>query len=304
MTTMEIERRQTVCPGCDAGYPAACGFCPTCGTPLLQIGMERSFSVIAPAILSAQLRADVAARIAKVLDCPGDVSALDRALADGEVRLVDNLDQEPARALAAMLARMHVGARVEPTGTAPRLSAWAWIPGYLPILAGLVVGVVTRVPLSVGFVGGVVLSVVTLAMHGRKRAQSALAAYAMPVIPGSLPGWDAAAKPLAPLLRSLPAPAREPLAALATHTAFILDGVADYGGPAAEAATKLLESGIAAARAGSGPAVVEELRRLAVAAGQARSELGQLSDAAALEGHQQIAQKLEQAALAALPARS
>lgn len=302
MTAMEIERRQTVCPGCDAEYPAACGFCPTCGTPLLSASTGQSFSVIAPAILSAQLRADVAARIAKVLDCPGDTAALDRALTEGEVRLVDNLDQAAARALAAMLARMHVGARVEPLGTAPRVSPWTWIPGYLPLLLGLVVGVVTRVPLSVGFVGGAVLSVVSLAMHGRKRARVALSAYAMPVIAGSLPGWDAVAKPLAPLLHSSPASVREPLAALATHTAFILDGVADYGGPAAEAATKLLESGIAAAQ--SGPPASEELRRLADAARQARSELGQLSESAALEGHQQIAQKLEQAARAALPARS
>jgi hypothetical protein len=95
---------------------------------------------------------------------------------------------------------------------------------------------------------------------------------------------------------------REPLAALATHTAFILDGVADTGGPAGEAATKLLESGIAAAQSGS--AAIDELRRLADAARQARSELGQLSGTAALEGHQLIAQKLEQAARAALPSRS
>jgi hypothetical protein len=301
---MELERRQTCCPGCDGEYPAACGFCPACGTPALEASVGTSFSVIVPAIPSARLRSEVAARVERILDCPHGAAALERALAEDEVRLVDNLDEIPAKALAGALARLHVqGVRVEPTGASPGTSRWTWIPGYLPALLGLVVGTVTAIPFVAGLIGGAVLSALALTVHGRRREKAALSAFAMPIIAGSLPAWKPVAQPLAALLRELPAPLREPLGTLATTTAFILDESAECG-----AATSLLEAGMATARGAleskaDSVLAQEELRRLAAAAQQARTELEGLPKTASLEDHQAIARRIEQATRLALPPR-
>lgn len=267
--------------------------------------MGPSFSVFVPCVPSSRLRAEVAARLEKVLDGPADSAALQRALAEGDVRLVDNLDEPAARAVATMLARLHVqGVRIEPARAPAR--GWTWLPGYAPVLLGLLVGAFTSLPLVYGLLGGAALSSVALLAHAR-RARVARRAFAAPVIAGSLPGWNASAKILPTLLQALGPSAREPLARLATATAFILDEVADYDSRLGRAAMAMLEAGIAVARGLTETATptergTEALQRLAQIARAARAELEGLSNTAGGEGHGAIAQKLEQAAHAGLPA--
>ena len=271
------------------------------------------FSVFVPHIPSSRQRADVAAYLAKLLDCPAGGRAVEAALAAAEARLVDDLEEAPAYALAAALARKHVqGVRVEPTRPARVPFPWTWVPGYLPALLGLLVGVVTAVPVGVGLLAGGALSGVIMVTHRRGQAKAARSALAMPVIAvESLAGWGPVAKQLTSLLPTLPPTVRAPLGRLASAAAFVLDEHGKDSLPG-ESALKLVEVGLTLARgagaSGTEPSpAVEELSRLAEAAGRARAELAGLAkaDVAAIEQEQKrIADTLGQVARAALPAGS
>jgi hypothetical protein len=300
---VELDRRRTLCPGCDEEYPLACGACPSCGTLALQPSAGDRFSVFVPEVPSARQRAEVAAYLEKLLDCPGGGRALEAALAAGQLRLVDDLDEAPARALAAALGRKHVqGARVEPTRPSATPFPWTWVPGYLPLVLGLVVGVVTAIPLGAGLLGGVVLSGLAMLVHRKGQAKTAASALAMPVIAvESLAAWRPIAKQLTALLPTLPPQVRAPLGKLATSAAFVVDEYGEGSTPA-RSALELVATGLTLARSGAEPAALSaQLTPLAEAAGRARAELTAPDGARDEQAQQRIADTLGQAARAALP---
>jgi hypothetical protein len=310
---MELERRRTICPGCDEEYPLACGACPACGTTSLQPSGGERFSVFVPQIPSVRQRAEICAYLEKLLDCPGGRTVVEAALEAGESRLVDDLDEAAANALAAALGRKHVqGVRVEPTRARRTPFPWAWLPGYLPVLAGLGLGLVTSIPVGAGVVAGVLVAIVAMEIRRRRMAKAAHASLAMPVIAGeSLPGWRPVAKQLGSLLPTLPPPVRVLLGKLASTAAFVMDEYGEGSLPG-DSALKVLEIGLRLAR-GATPAgadqrpAVAELSRLAEAAGRARAELEGLSASGGANNEQEqqrIADTLGQAARAALPAGS
>lgn len=306
---MELERRRTLCPGCDQEYPLACGACPACGTLALQPSASDRFTVLVPEIPSDRQRAEVAAYLEKVLDCPSGGRALEAALAAGPTRLVDDLDQAPAQALAKALGRRHVqGVRVEPTRPMAVPFPWTWMPGYAPALLGLGIGLVGRMPL-VGLLAGAVLSGVAMLVHRARSAKGAGSVLAMPVIGGdALPGWAPVGKQLAALLPTLPSAVRDPLGRLALSAAIVLDEY-HQGSPPGDAALGVIGAGLERARAAMIPgtdatSVAAQLGPLADAADRARAELARLatSDVTATEPEQKrIADTLGQAARAALP---
>lgn len=279
---MEQENRQVRCLACDATYPLATGVCPSCGAEALAPTSAQSYTVWVHDIPSSRHREEIANLLCEMFDCADDAATVAQNLADGPVALCTDLSREAAQILVESLQRRHVAARLEAGrpetgGGAP---VWLWIPGYVPLVAGV------GVDLAAGLlpwltITGAGLTAAAFGVRAAMRKKRGRPPIGVPYVAATrLPGWDAAASPLARLLRSLDGEPRDALSTVATEVAALQSDIAS--GSLAAFAAGGQAGGLAQSAQKILAAALEEAQRIAAAGGQAEEPMAKLSSLVAI----------------------